>query len=188
VFLRAVGMEKERTRRSRSRATSRAATHPGLESAAAFHRDEVERQKQHSRAVQPRSRAGKQLSAWLPAHTLALCGAEVPLFLALDKLDDLAQRVRSEGQEAQTRFLRRLEASLQVRAPPTATGAGASCSSHAPTHTPPPHSRASPALCAGVDAWSGGLYGEGACCRGAGTGGGQGPGPRRTLRHPRHLA
>ena len=143
-------MEKEKTRRTRSRASSRAATHPGLESAAAFHRDEVERQRQHSRSVQPRSRAGKQLSAWLPANTLALCGAEVPLFLALDKLDDLAQRVRSEGQEAQTRFLRRLEASLQVCPGPLITGAwGRRPTSHAgrphapaaPTHVARPRLR-----------------------------------------------
>lgn len=144
-------MEKEKTRRTRSRASSRAATHPGLESAAAFHRDEVERQRQHSRSVQPRSRAGKQLSAWLPANTLALCGAEVPLFLALDKLDDLAQRVRSEGQEAQTRFLRRLEASLQVCPGPLSTGAWGDPLPTRAAHTPPPRPPTSPASGSGVD-------------------------------------
>jgi hypothetical protein len=104
----------DRTRRTKSRSSSRAVT--PLESVD-FHRQEVERQRSSRRQVQPKSRAGQQLSAWLPANTMALCGAEVPLFLALDKLDDLAQRVRSEGADAQARFLRRLETSLQVRAP-----------------------------------------------------------------------
>ena len=171
-------MEKEKTRRSRSRATSRAATHPGLESAAAFHRDEVERLRTSSRAVAPRSRAGKQLSAWLPANTLALCGAEVPLFLALDKLDDLAQRVRSEGQEAQTRFLRRLEASLQVCPAPLSLWGRPLLAFPRPRH----HAPAAPTPVArplrrcrclgGRAAWLGGTLSG----RWAGTGGWQGPG------------
>ncbi len=101
-------------RRTRSRASSRGgAERQSVEDAAAFHRQEMQRARAAARPP-PRS-TSSALRAWLPADTLALCGAEAPLFLALDKLDDMVQRVRSEGADAQSRVLKRLEASLQVR-------------------------------------------------------------------------
>lgn len=85
-----------------------------LEASAAWHREEVRRARSGGGAGRTGRSTSNVLRSWLPADTLALCGAEQPLFLALDKLDDMVQRVRSEGQDAQKSVLKRLEASLKV--------------------------------------------------------------------------
>jgi hypothetical protein len=105
------------TRRSRpsSRASVAGAGGGDLAATAAWHRDDVRRGRSGAAAVRPPRSAAGALRAWLPADTLALCGAEAPLFLALDKLDDMVQRVRGEGRDAQASLLKRLDASLQAR-------------------------------------------------------------------------
>ena len=103
------------TRRSRpsSRASVAGAGGGDLAATAAWHRDDLRRGRGASAA--PRRTAAGTLRAWLPADTLALCGAEQPLFLALDKLDTLVQRVRGEGGDAHATLLKSLDASLKAR-------------------------------------------------------------------------
>lgn len=104
----------------RERPSSRASVMAGsgggdLAATAAWHRDDLRRNRGGAAAGPgPRTAAGA-LRAWLPADTLALCGAEAPLFLALDKLDAMVLRVRGEGKDAQASLLKSLDASLQAR-------------------------------------------------------------------------
>jgi len=64
----------------------------------------------------PPGRSSTALREWLPPETRALCGVEQPLFLALDKVEEMVANVKAEGLEAQKRVLKRLETSLLVRA------------------------------------------------------------------------
>ena len=65
-------------------------------------------------------RTSTALRRWLPADSkFALCGAEQPLFLALDKLDAMLVGAKLDSIETQRRVLKRLDSSLEVcgRAP-----------------------------------------------------------------------